>query len=344
MNALRRRENVPRRHHYVPVFYQNHFLNVSGLLWVYDRKLNTYKELHPDSVCFKKDLYAVKPEGGSRDASVESEYLAKVDGLGASAIRDIVERKLTRSVQRAVAYFAAHQFMRLPSKRRQISEQYERTAVDAMRVTFANTDRAKEVLDRLAEKTGTRDDMSPELMVQFVKGDNMRLVATEIPFLTNLISQAQELSGLIARFDWQVLVSPEDRGFITCDDPLVIVPPEGVRNVGLAVPGAVKYLPLTRHLCLRLGDFDAGLTFRNIDGETVRTVNKNIAADSDRFIMGPVLSQLQKIVEQSGSTEVDATPRWTTEIVRQDDDGLLRKFTMNPTRYFYAKDGLGKAP
>ena len=38
-------ENPPKKHHYVPVFYQRYFTNDKGLLWVYDRKLKTYNAL-----------------------------------------------------------------------------------------------------------------------------------------------------------------------------------------------------------------------------------------------------------------------------------------------------------
>jgi len=36
-----------RKHHYVPVFYQKGFADANEMLSVYDRKLHTYKELHP---------------------------------------------------------------------------------------------------------------------------------------------------------------------------------------------------------------------------------------------------------------------------------------------------------
>jgi hypothetical protein len=36
-----------RKHHFVPVFYQKGFADRDGLLWVYDRKLRTFKRLHP---------------------------------------------------------------------------------------------------------------------------------------------------------------------------------------------------------------------------------------------------------------------------------------------------------
>jgi hypothetical protein len=52
------------KHHYVPVFYQKHFAASDGLLWVYDRTLKTCKQLHPLSICFEHDLYALNMPSG----------------------------------------------------------------------------------------------------------------------------------------------------------------------------------------------------------------------------------------------------------------------------------------
>jgi hypothetical protein len=78
-SSRRTKENDPRKHHYVPVFYQRNFVNENGLLRVYDRKQKTYKELHPLVICFKRDFYAVEPEGKLRDMRMETKLLAVVD-------------------------------------------------------------------------------------------------------------------------------------------------------------------------------------------------------------------------------------------------------------------------
>src|SRR5271167_4542096 len=76
----------PRKHHYVPVFYQKHFVNQHGLLWVYDRSLGTCKELHPASVCCEKDFYTVRPKDAPWDRRVETEIFNLVDGAGSTAL------------------------------------------------------------------------------------------------------------------------------------------------------------------------------------------------------------------------------------------------------------------
>ena len=97
----------PRKHHYVPVFYQKHFANPDGLLWVYDRQQRTFKELHPLAICFEKDLYALKPEDKPRDTRVETKVLALVDALGAMGIRDFQTGKANREAEEQVAFFMA---------------------------------------------------------------------------------------------------------------------------------------------------------------------------------------------------------------------------------------------
>lgn len=142
----------------------------------------------PKVLCFEEDLYAVKPEAAPRDRRVESEYLSRIDSLGASAIwRLQVEKRLTPSSLGAISLFVAHQFTRLPSTGRAVCAVYARTATESVRIMFANVERAKEVMERYTQKTGTPLDASPESMVEFVQGNHMTVSATETAFLANMV-------------------------------------------------------------------------------------------------------------------------------------------------------------
>ncbi len=107
--------NDPRKHHYVPVFYQRNFANDGGLLWVYDRQRGTFKELHPRVICFEKDLYAVKPENKARDMQVELKVLSVVDSLGSRGIRDFRIAKPSGEAEQEVSFFMAFQYARVPT-------------------------------------------------------------------------------------------------------------------------------------------------------------------------------------------------------------------------------------
>ena len=77
---------------------------------------------------------------------------------------------------------------------------------------------------------------------------------------------------------------------------------------------------------------------RKISKETVQIINYNIAANSERFIMGPDKAQLVSVVSRSGSAEEDAAPRFTVECMNKTDDGSAIAFTVQPSRYFYGKE------
>ena len=86
-------------------------MNANGLLWVYDRHLHTFKEVHPDSICFKKDLYSFQPEGKPVDTGIETKIMAIVDGLWGAAIERLEERRgLDRDSFDAFTLFAGLQY------------------------------------------------------------------------------------------------------------------------------------------------------------------------------------------------------------------------------------------
>lgn len=333
----------PRKHHYVPVFYQNNFADEAGLLWVYNRQSRTFKKLHPRVICFEKDLYALKPDDKPWDTRAEV-ILALIDALGAMGIRDFQARKPSREAEEQVAFFMAFQYNRVPTTSRDIRVTYAKLIEEFGRISFANVERAKMVLDKYSRDTGEPVTVTPESMVEAVQGKHIEIVATEVTFLRNMMEQSVSLSRLLGKLNWEVLVASGDTGFLLCDCPVVIVPPKGSNEVGFIVPGSVKYFPLTRGLCLRLGEPGGSRKFRKIDKEAVRLVNQNIAANSERFIMGPSRVQLENVVSRSGSAAMESTPRFIVETVQSDDDGALQKLSAQPRRYFYQKDGSLFAP
>ena len=146
------------------------------------------------------------------------------------------------------------------------------------------------------------------------------------------------------RSAWEILEAADGTGFIFCDCPVVVVPPKCSEQVGFAVPGSAKYFPLSRRLCVRLGEPGRKRSFRKLSKEEVRIVNHNIAANSERFIMSASKAQLENIVERSGCADMENTPRFICETVEADDDGALQKLSAQPRRYFYPKNGSLQAP
>lgn len=326
----------PRKHHYIPAFYQESFTNAKGLLWVYDRRLHTYKELPPKSVCCEKDLYALKPENAPRERRVESLVLSHIDGLGSSSVRELLSGQHDNQTIQTLAYYIGVQFNRLPSVGRAVSTIWTKIGTEMLRGMTASVGRMRSVLEGYARATGKSVDVSAESMVEAVRGGHIEVVATEQPFLQGIFTQAENISAVIEQLDWQILMTPPDTGFVICDSPVVVVPPRGVKDVGFLVPGTVIYFPLTYSYCLRLGHAGRSFSYRKVSKETARIINHNIAANSERFVMGPEKAQLLSVVERSESIEEDLTPRFTIETV-EEGDGPLLKMTFQARRYFYGR-------
>ena len=326
----------PRKHHYIPVFYQNQFANSKGLLWVYDRCLHTYKELAPRSVCFEKDLYALKQENAPRDRRIESLVLSYVDGVGSSAIRGLLSGQPNNQMIQDLAYFIGVQFNRLPSVGRAVSKIWSEMGAVLMRGMTANVARMESVLERYTQKTGKSVAVSAESMVDAVRGGHVEVVATERPFLQGMFTQANTVSDAVLQLDWQVLTAPPVTGFVICDSPVLLLPPKGVKQVGFLVPGTVVYFPLNYRHCLRLGGPGQSFSHRKVSKEKVQIINYNTAANSERFVMGPDKAQLASVVKRSEITDADLTPRFTTESVDA-IDGPQLKMTFQPRCYFYSK-------
>jgi hypothetical protein len=337
--------NPPRKHHYVPVFYQQKFTNENGLLWVYDRQLHTYKELHPEVVCFQKDLYSIRPEDKPVDTRIETTVTSIVDGLAAMAIGKIERREgLDWKSFDAFTFFAGLQHQRIPVVERDTRLMYAKAIEEATRIMFANVERAKSAIDSYLKDGGKETTVTPESMVKAVQNKEFEIVATETAFLSTMLDMSEKLGKLLQQMESEILVAPSGTGFVICDAPFTLVPARGGHHIGFAVPGVVKYLPISRAMCFRAADVGRPMGYRNVDKETVRIINHNIAAHSERFIMGPDKKQIEAVVTRSASENAENIPRFVVETVQSDGDSSLQKMSSRPRRYFYPKNGSNLAP
>src|SRR5215467_496768 len=185
---------------------------------------------------------------------VETKVLSIIDAAGSRGISDFVDGRPNNDAEHAVALFMAFQWHRVPTISRDIRTTYAQMIEELSRITFANVERAKSVMERYAGKTGEPLKVTPESMVEAVQGKHLTIEATEIMFLTTMMDQSLSLARDLTRLKWQVLMASGDTGFIICDCPVVVVPPKGSKQCGFLVPGSAKYMPLSRGLCLRLRD------------------------------------------------------------------------------------------
>jgi hypothetical protein len=333
------KSNEPRRQHYVPISYQNGFADPDGRIWLYDRNTQKYTNTSPRNVCCEKDIYTIDPEG-IQDRRIERQLFSQVDGDGAAAIR-IFSRAEPFSNEwiEAFSIFMAFQITRNPVFRSLMVRNYQAYGEEYLRIFFSDVERAKRQFESYQLATGEQisNEVTPESMVEAVVGGDLRVNVTERAFLQHMMQQAVFLAEWIASFEWTVLEAPSASGFILCDCPFVVVPPRGSpESIGLGFPGTTKYFPITKALCLRMGEPDFGFSYERLSREEVRLVNQNIAVNSERFIMGPNRTQLEHVISRSKTEIPDPLSRNMIEPVQRDRDGALYRFNFWPRRtYFY---------
>lgn len=88
-------KHIKKKHHYLPRFHLNKWINENGLLLVYRKDaVGTVdpKRKHPSQICFETDLYTVVPN--FLDAVSPSDYveneLSKIDSEGAKVLHKIL--------------------------------------------------------------------------------------------------------------------------------------------------------------------------------------------------------------------------------------------------------------
>lgn len=304
---------------------------------VYDRRLETYKRLPPQVVCFENDFYTIFFKDGKQQRTVEKEFTGPVDGIAAGALQKLAsQRSLDFEASQGVALFIGLQRTRVPSFRRAVVAAVEAIVEETMLTGFSNAQRASDILADYEKQTGEQVGLTPEASVELVQSGAFIIKANEKEFLWQMLLQSKTITNLVSEYEWLILEASTNSGFITCDDPLVTVPPSeyGGANVGIAIPGAVTYFPLTRRFCLRIERRGHAIRFRRIGAYATRQVNKNIAANSHRFILGPNMSQLKLVVETSASTNAEPD-RVRVDVVRGDAGSAKVCAVTCLRRYFY---------
>ena len=151
--------NIPKNHHYIPQMLLKRFTNQEGKLYVYDR-------CHPEKGIQKKDprktfvrrhLYTQVEEDGTRDVSVETEFLAPLESDASPVIEKIanaarrgVPPNLSPDEKDIWVVFSYIQFKRVPETREKYKEEIRQEIlreIDFIGQFRPFTDRELSILD-----------------------------------------------------------------------------------------------------------------------------------------------------------------------------------------------------
>ncbi len=317
------------------MFYQRHFADSDGRLWRYDRKRKVYEKLFPKVMCVEENLYTSRSEDGLADQRVETDLLAPIDGRTSGIIRKLnTQRQLSGEERGMLAFFMGLQHTRLPSYARSTRRMVEVSTTEMANMQFDSVERMQAVID---EGPYPSPNMTAQKLVDGWKSGNYKIVATEREFLRTMFKIATTIADFLLVGKWTVMVAPEQSGFIFCDHPLTQVFPMNYKDEagGWAIRGTTGLFPLGRRLCLKWEQNGDGLHFADIGLTAVKTVNMNVAANSERFVMGASKEQLEVIVARSQCSDIREREKYEVDVIRvAKDDSLIRLSSIRSPNFY----------
>lgn len=301
----------PKRHHYLPQFYLENFCR-DGLLWVYDRERNEYRQQTPLNTALQNQYYTALTPDGKQTVEIEK-FLSVIEGL-AKPIITKVDNKNPISLQEkeTLAIFISFLKTRVPDYGKAVNEMFEKTMKKINLRMFSSEKQAAAIIKKYEEDTRQKIDLSPKSLIDFVQGERYDLEISKEWRLEMMMSLGSELIRFFLNMDWLFLEAPNRSSFITSDNPFVLVPPKdynprGFYGVGMITKGAKKVIPLSSKTCLIMGDYGQKIVSGSISSENARQINLNIAAHCDRFIIGMDRALLERLVK---ITKID---KWKVE-------------------------------
>jgi len=304
----------PKRHHYLPQSYLVGFSADDGCVCVYDRVRNEYRPQKPLNTGVISHYYSVIDDKGEKRTDLESELLQFVDGNGISAIKKAqTSTDLDEEDRAKIAVFCAYLQFRIPNYEKSINHCNEQILKKIAEMTFSTPERTEAVLAELKEDSNNDSEIDPKEMTEFIQSGKYRIETDRSFSLRHMIDLSQKMAPILGMMDWCFLHPPSGKTFVTCDNPFVLIPPQGWKpggwyGFGICTTGARKLIPLASDLCLVMYDKGEGMFWREASLEETRHINLTITDNCHEYVIARDEALLRSLVNKTGISEREWKP------------------------------------
>lgn len=308
----------PRKHHYLPISYQEQFVNLeSGLIYALQLKTDEIKPISPYSFGKKTDLYKVKnPSEGKIDTYIENPYLSEIDGTYPSLIRKLKAKEFSVDDRIKLSLYLSHQRNRTPAYFNIMQGLYKREKMRKFYNSIINNENERKSFEEAGFDLTTFDNFDFEIP----DADNDIL-------LPSFLRLSHTFAKIIENTNWEIISSGKET-FITSDAAFVHSYDEFRDEYSGVIRAKSYYLfPLSSNMCLRLCGEGNGLVFRESFSGEVDDINEAIAYGALDWLRGsnPEVIRNAAGMAQQRKKEVEAE-----EARREKIDRVLRWLTSDP--------------
>ncbi len=287
---------LPRRHHYLPRFYLNGFLQDS-LLWVYDADKPEVRQQSVDSTAVQSFYYSIEDDRGYKQPHLET-ALSIVEGQAAGIIhRLLVKETISKSEKDTFSLFVALLMNRVPDFEKSYDDAMAKLMRRIMDMLLASEASAQSLLDRMRADTGREPDITGKELFEFNRDGEFDLSLNRNASLKAMVQLSTSLAFYFRQMDWAIFHASAAAPYITSDNPVIVVPPNRpatpLGGSGIIEPGAKKILPLSRLACLVMYDHGERIEHRNAEPEAVAIMNQAIATSARQLLISGSQSVLR---------------------------------------------------
>jgi Protein of unknown function (DUF4238) len=284
-----------RRQHYVPQFYLSYFADPMGYLWVYEAGRPSRRS-RPEEAAHQRDYYALEADG-TRNNLVDDYLKRSESAAGAILPRLAVGDQVNESEWSDLCIFVGLLFARVPAARKYADRVYGVAATSKFLAVINNT----EEFSRLFEQSKHRiigPATAEEFRQKLIEGYRLDQ-DSQYHNLVTMLEIAQDAVDSLSRLDWEVAVTGDDELFVTADNPVVTVTPDGhgwaKYGDWFDAPGMKVLFPLSPHACLVLQEHGS-VKRRVLPPRMIRCVNSALMALAGRFMFA---SEPKKALERA---------------------------------------------
>jgi hypothetical protein len=207
--------SVPRKHHFVPVFYQKRWAGKDGKLFVYTRPIDRkiiVQECGPGAKGWQEELYSMPDAGRELEQALEAKFLNRVDELAASALRKMLQhgtRSLNNDERSAWSRYVINALIRNPDA----FEELRRRIDLHWKAPNGETE---------AEYRKLRSESMPATFQQWVDLQGAKLRGKIRLQLLHALLDNDKLGSRLNNMIWRLIdLSKADYRLLTSDNPVV---------------------------------------------------------------------------------------------------------------------------
>ncbi len=288
----------------MPKFYLEGFTR-DGFVWLFDRIKNEYRRQQPLKTAVIRNYYTFENKDGQKDYSIET-FFSQIEGRAKKTIEELnAGKEITPEQRLYLASFISLLMVRSPKFDREVNEVADAAAKHIVKHAIPNIEAATELIRHHKDKQeDSEDKITPESLFEFINDEKFKLKMDRNFVIGAMLEQAQKVTFDVAMMDWLVIHAHPSTSFITTDEPIGFIVPEEIQRTGESVLGLasqkiVKVVPLSHSTALMLGKFGGGFGHQQAPRELIWGLNKLIATECDRYVIGRDEAHIKNVVNQS---------------------------------------------